>query len=262
MWPIRLHAHGLGPRGSAASYSSCLTIISPLLISVCHKTVSFFLPLFSSLLIPLCIPSVFSSLGVDLFPVAIPSPVRSICFFFNPRISHHLLQNRPHSPTMYTPTSTEANAPLNPDALRLLSLYTMLASLAAPISPKPSVPTSSSSQGSDPATPTMTIKIDASTTILGHSNTIQLPSTDRIKHLLEIAFKNIPDKSSIQDDEYDEDGYAVLRPMNVEVKVQAGVNICGSRNVVISGGGGGGVRRSAMVGGQGVKRMAEGVSAS
>lgn len=104
----------------------------------------------------------------------------------------------------------------------------------------------------------MTITIDASTNIIGHANTVQLPSTattnDRITHLLEIAFKNLPDKTSIQDEDYDDDGYAVPKPMNVEVKVQAGVNICGSKNIVVLGGGG---SRPA---GQGVKRKAEGVS--
>ena len=177
---------------------------------------------------------------------------------------------------MYTPTSSQANAPLNPDALRILSLYTMLAALAAPISPADSLShnasakqehTSSPCQGSDPEAPTMTITVDASTNIIGHNNTIQLPSSDttndRITHLLEIAFKNLPDKSSIQDEDYDEDGYAVPKPMNMEVKVQAGVNICGSRNVVVLGGGAG-LRRPGMVQAQaqaqGVKRKAEGVS--
>ena len=46
--------------------------------------------------------------------------------------------------------------------------------------------------------------------------------------------------------------------MDVEIKVNAGVNICGSKNVVILGGGGG-VRPGQ---GQGVKRKAEGVGPS
>lgn len=48
--------------------------------------------------------------------------------------------------------------------------------------------------------------------------------------------------------------------MDVEVKVNAGVNICGSKNIVILGGGG--VRPGPGQGQQGVKRKAEGVSSS
>ncbi|KAG7006741.1 hypothetical protein G7Y79_00013g035130 [Physcia stellaris] len=101
----------------------------------------------------------------------------------------------------------------------------------------------------------MTITIDTATNIIGHGNTIQLPSptttTDRIHSLLEIACRHLPDRSAPDEEaEYGDDGFAP-GPMEVEIKVNAGVNICGSKNVVILGGGGGRP-------GQGVKRKAEG----
>ena len=162
---------------------------------------------------------------------------------------------------MYTPDSSVSDAPLNPDALHLLSFYTMLASVAFPNNPpsKHAASTSASSAQTPNSSPLpkVTITVDTSTNILGHGNTVQLPSpavtNERIKHLLEIAFCNLPDRTSFHDDE--DEAYASPAPADIEIKVQAGVNICGSKNAVVSGGGGLPLGLA-----KGVKRKADGVS--
>lgn len=78
---------------------------------------------------------------------------------------------------------------------------------------------------------------------------------------MELALSRLPDSTNGADDE--DDAYSAPSPMNVEVKVNAGVNICGSRNVMLVGGGGprpGQVQGLGLGQGQGVKRKAEGAS--
>lgn len=170
---------------------------------------------------------------------------------------------------MYTPDASIADLPLNSEALKLLSLYTMLASLASgslpdDSSPKHSIPVGSPSISNKPAfsVPTVTITIDTSTNVIGHGNTIQLPSptttNEQVKSLLETSFQHLPDGTSIPEHAYDEDdGFTTLGPINVDVNVKAGINICGSKNVVVLGGGA--VRPGPVLG---TKRKAEGVRCS
>ena len=169
---------------------------------------------------------------------------------------------------MYNPDASLADSPLNSEALQLLSLYTTLASLASGSlpnsSPKHSIPAGSASISNKPASsvPTVTITVDTSINILGHGNTVQLPSpnttNDQVKSLLETSFQHLPDGISVPERAYDEDdGFAALGPINVEVKVKAGVNISGSKNVVVSGGG---AVRPGLA--QGTKRKAEEVRCS
>ena len=168
---------------------------------------------------------------------------------------------------MYNPDASMAESPLNPVALQLLSLYTMLASLASGSLPNESSPKHSTLRGSPSipskpvsSLPTVTITVDTSTNILGHGNTIQLPSpattNEQVKSLLETSFKHLPDSISIPEHAAGEDdGFTTSGPINVEVKVRAGINICGSKNVVVLGGGA--VRPV-----QGIKRKAEAVRCS
>ncbi|KAL8794469.1 MAG: hypothetical protein Q9195_002942 [Heterodermia aff. obscurata] len=170
---------------------------------------------------------------------------------------------------MYNPDASIADSPLNPEALQLISLYTMLASLVSGSlpdepSPKPTTHANPPSVSNKPISslPTVTITVDTSTNILGHGNTIQLPSptttNEQVKSLLETSFQHLPDGISIPEHSDDEgDGSTSLGPVNVEVKVKAGINICGSKNVVVLGGG---ALRPGHV--QGIKRKAEGDSAN
>ena len=172
---------------------------------------------------------------------------------------------------MYHPDPSTTDTPLDHDheALKLLSFYTLVASLVPnsnlpSITPQSPKSTHFSSSSAPSETPKMKITIDTSTTIIGHGNTIQLPSpattNERIQSLLEIACRHLPDRSAADDEEveYGDEGYAPPGAMDVEIRLNAGVNICGSKNVVLLGGGG--CVRSGQVQGQGVKRKAEGVS--
>ena len=165
---------------------------------------------------------------------------------------------------MYNPDASIAGSPLNPEALQLLSLYTMLASLASGSLPNESSPKHSTLAGSPSISdkpvsslPTVIIAVDASTHVLGHGNTIQLPSpsttNEQVKSLLKTSFQHLPDGLSIPEHATDEDdGFTTLAPINVEVKVKAGISICGSKNVLVLGGG---AVRPRLV--QGIKRKAE-----
>ncbi len=65
----------------------------------------------------------------------------------------------------------------------------------------------------------MTISIDATTRIMGHGNTIHLPSAERIAGLMTVAMKGTGVNESDR---------------KIEVKVAAGVEIRGCKNVVLS----------------------------
>ena len=170
---------------------------------------------------------------------------------------------------MYNPDASIADFPLNREALQLISLYTMLASLASGSLPNESSPKHSTLAGSPSVSnkpvsllPTVTITVDTSTNILGHGNTIQLPSptaaNEQVQSLLETSFQHLPDGISIPEHADDGgDGSSTLGPIHVEVKVKAGINICGSKNVVVLSGG---APRPGQV--QGIKRKAETVSYS
>ena len=167
---------------------------------------------------------------------------------------------------MYNPDASIVDSPLNPEALQLLSLYTMLASLASGSSPNESPPKHPPLAGAPAISrkrmsllPTGPITVDTSPNILGHGNTVQLlsPSTtnEQVKFLLETSLQHLPDGISIPEHAIDEDdGCNTLGPIKVEVNVKAGINICGSKNVVALGGG---ATRPGLV--QGIKRKAGGV---
>ena len=132
---------------------------------------------------------------------------------------------------MHSTDISITDAPFGSDALalQLLSFYAMLASLngrAPPPNPYTTDQQTPLLSNSPPNTslPKMTISVDASTNIIGHGNTVQLPSPavteQRLQHLLEIAFRNLPDKVVAEDHSDDDDDLCIYPPpMDIEVKV-------------------------------------------
>ena len=170
---------------------------------------------------------------------------------------------------MYTPDSSVIDTHINHEALKLLSFYALIASLApkSKLYNPNGVPNQSpkSDLSSPPLNdaPTIRVTVDASTKIMGHGNTIHLPSQattdERINSLVGIAFRRLPDKvTNPEDDDDEEESYMAPLPTNVEIKVNVGVNICGSKNVVLLGGAAPKVAGSLQ--GQTSKRKAEVVS--
>lgn len=112
-------------------------------------------------------------------------------------------------------------APPSPSTPPLYSEQTaklLLAALLSSTLPQPTNSTTESSEDGPPQLP-MTITIDATTRIIGHCNTIQLPSAEKIAGLMTVAMKGTGISGSER---------------KIEVKVAAGVEIRGSKNVVIA----------------------------
>jgi len=134
----------------------------------------------------------------------------------------------------------------------ILLLLAFLAASTTSTSIHPNVP---NPLFTPPPSPTTTITIDASTRIMGHCNTIYMPSSPAstpesgISSLLTSALRNLPTSPAAPTSPFG-NGWGGLPSPRFDVKVQAGVSVVGSRNLVVLGGSGklaAGLKRKAEV---------------